>query len=62
MNCELCIFLSRKNPLSHIQDNIKLINELAKEASKDPWDWAPPEVDKKLIDKIEKIAIKDLNI
>ena len=30
MNCELCIFLSRKNPLSHIQDNIKLINELSK--------------------------------
>ena len=43
-----------------MQPVIKLINELAKEASKDPWDWTAPEADKKLIDQIEKIAIKDL--
>ena len=43
-----------------MQPVIKLINDLAKEASKDPWDWKAPEVNKDLIKKIEKIASKDL--
>ncbi len=43
-----------------MQPIIKLINDLAKEASKDPWDWKAPEVNKDLIKKIEKIASKDL--
>ena len=43
-----------------MQPVIKLINELAKEAAKEPWDWVAPEADKKLIDNIEKIAAKDL--
>ena len=43
-----------------MQPIIKLINELAKEAAKDPWDWNAPVADKKLIDQIEKIAVKDL--
>ena len=44
-----------------MQDVIKMINDFAKEAAKDPWDWASPKEDKKLIEKIEKIALKDLD-
>ena len=43
-----------------MQPVIKMINELAKEASKDPWDWNAPKTDTKLINKIDKIALKDL--
>ena len=43
-----------------MQPVIKLINDLAKEAAKDPWDWSAPEVDKELVKNIEKIATKDL--
>ena len=43
-----------------MQPVIKLINDLAKEAAKDPWDWTAPEVDKELVKNIEKIAAKDL--
>jgi len=43
-----------------MQPVIKMINDFAKEASKDPWDWKAPEEDKNLISQIEKIAAKDL--
>ncbi|MDC1173168.1 polyribonucleotide nucleotidyltransferase [Methylophilaceae bacterium] len=43
-----------------MQPVIKMINEFAKEASKDPWDWKAPEENKDLISQIEKIAAKDL--
>ena len=43
-----------------MQPVIKMINEFAKEAAKDPWDWTAQETDKALITKIEKIAAKDL--
>ncbi|MGE4596611.1 MAG: polyribonucleotide nucleotidyltransferase [Methylophilaceae bacterium] len=44
-----------------MQDVIKMINDFAKEAAKDPWDWNSPKEDKELIDKIKKIASKDLD-
>ena len=40
---------------------IKLINDFAKEAAKDPWDWSAPEPNKALIAEIAKLAEKDLN-
>ena len=43
-----------------MQPIIKMINEFAKEAAKDPWDWTAPTTDKKLVTQIEKIAAKDL--
>jgi len=43
-----------------MQPVIKMINEFAKEASKDPWDWTAQETNKDLVSKIEKIAAKDL--
>ena len=43
-----------------MQPVIKMINEFAKEAAKDPWDWNAPESDKALIAKIDKFAAKEL--
>ena len=43
-----------------MQPVIKMINEFAKEAAKDPWDWTAQETNKDLVSKIEKIAAKDL--
>ena len=43
-----------------MQPVIKMINDFAKEAAKDPWDWKAPEENKNLISQIEKIAAKDL--
>jgi polyribonucleotide nucleotidyltransferase len=43
-----------------MQPVIKMINDFAKEASKDPWDWKAPEENKDLISQIEKIGAKDL--
>jgi polyribonucleotide nucleotidyltransferase len=40
---------------------IKLINDFAKEAAKDPWNWSAPEPNKALIAEISKLAEKDLN-
>jgi len=40
---------------------IKMIASFAKEASKDPWDWKAPAVDKELISSIDKIASKELH-
>jgi len=43
-----------------MQPVIKMINDLAKDAAKDPWDWAPPATNKDIVSKVEKIAFKDL--
>jgi polyribonucleotide nucleotidyltransferase len=43
-----------------MQPIIKMINDFAKEAAKDPWDWKAPEENKNLISQIEKIASKEL--
>jgi len=43
-----------------MQPVIKMINEFAKEAAKDPWDWTAQETNKDLVSQIEKIAAKDL--
>jgi polyribonucleotide nucleotidyltransferase len=43
-----------------MQPVIKMINDFAKEASKEPWDWSAPVPDKELISKIEKVASNDL--
>lgn len=40
---------------------IKLINELAAEAGKEPWDWQPPEANTALIEKIEALVGADIN-
>ncbi|WP_018987601.1 polyribonucleotide nucleotidyltransferase [Methylophilus methylotrophus] len=44
-----------------MQPVIKMINELAAEAGKEPWDWTPPEPDTALIAKVEAIAAEDIN-
>jgi polyribonucleotide nucleotidyltransferase len=44
-----------------MQAAIRAINELADEAGKDDWDWAPPEPDTALIEKIRAIAEQPLN-
>jgi polyribonucleotide nucleotidyltransferase len=44
-----------------MQAVIKMINELAAEAGKDAWDWTPAEPDTALIEKISKLAAKDVN-
>ena len=43
-----------------MQPVIEMINEFAKEAAKDPWDWVAPETNKDLVKQIEKIASKEL--
>ncbi|CAM8276768.1 polyribonucleotide nucleotidyltransferase [Candidatus Methylopumilus universalis] len=44
-----------------MQAVIKMINELAKEVGKEPWDWVAPEPDKALIKKIHDLAAKDVH-
>ncbi|MFM9835551.1 MAG: polyribonucleotide nucleotidyltransferase [Methylophilaceae bacterium] len=44
-----------------MQAVIKLINEMATEAGKDAWDWVAPEPDTALIEKVAKLAEKDVN-
>ena len=44
-----------------MQAVINLINELADEAGKEPWDWTPPAVDEAMVARIAEIAEKDLN-
>ncbi len=44
-----------------IKKLVALINEFAAEAGKDAWDWTPPEPDTVLIEKIAKLAEKDVN-
>ena len=43
-----------------MQIAIQTINELSKEVKKPSWDWAPPPIDKNLVQSIEKAAAKDL--
>lgn len=44
-----------------MQAVINLINELATEAGKEPWDWEPPATDNALIEKISAMAANDIN-
>ncbi len=44
-----------------MQAVIQMINELADEAGKEPWDWTPPAVDEAMVAKIAEVAEKDLN-
>ena len=44
-----------------MQPVIKLINELAAEAGKDAWDWAAPEPDTALIEKVKNLIGKDVD-
>jgi polyribonucleotide nucleotidyltransferase len=44
-----------------MQAVINLINELAAEAGKEPWDWEPPATDNALIEKISAMAANDIN-
>jgi len=40
---------------------INLINELAAEVAKQPWDWAPPEADVAMQEKLHALAWDDIN-
>ena len=44
-----------------MQAVITMINELATEAGKEPWDWVAPEADTALIEKVAKLAADDVN-
>lgn len=44
-----------------MQAVIKMINEMAAEAGKDAWDWTAPEPDTALIEKVAKLAEKEVN-
>lgn len=43
-----------------MQAVISMINEMAHEAGKDAWDWVAPEPDTALIEKLAKLAEKDI--
>ncbi|MDR2220380.1 MAG: polyribonucleotide nucleotidyltransferase [Methylobacillus sp.] len=40
---------------------INLINELAAEVGNEPWDWAPPETDASMVEKLTALAANDIN-
>ncbi|CAG0987959.1 polyribonucleotide nucleotidyltransferase [Methylophilaceae bacterium] len=44
-----------------MQAVINVINELAAEVGKEPWDWVPPEADTALIEKVAALAAQDVN-
>jgi polyribonucleotide nucleotidyltransferase len=44
-----------------MQAVISLINELAAEVGKQPWDWAPPETDTAMVEKLNALAWEDIN-
>ncbi|HEX5539512.1 MAG TPA: polyribonucleotide nucleotidyltransferase [Methylophilaceae bacterium] len=44
-----------------MQAVINMINELAAEVGKEPWDWQPPEENTALIEKINSMAGADIN-
>ncbi|GBG13488.1 polyribonucleotide nucleotidyltransferase [Novimethylophilus kurashikiensis] len=46
---------------TEMQAVINMINELAAEAGKEPWDWTPPEADTALIEQLTALAGNDLN-
>ncbi len=44
-----------------IQAVVDLINELAAEVGKEPWDWTPPEPNTAIIDKVNALAAAEVN-
>lgn len=44
-----------------MQAVIQMINELAEEVGKEPWDWVPPEANTVLMEKVASIASHDIN-
>lgn len=44
-----------------IQAVVDLINELAAEVGKEPWDWTPPEPNTAIIDKVNALAATEVN-
>jgi polyribonucleotide nucleotidyltransferase len=44
-----------------MQAVINLINELAAEVGKQPWDWAPPATDAAMVEKLNSLAWDDIN-
>ncbi len=44
-----------------MQTVINMINELAAEAGKQPWDWTPPEADTAMQEKLSALAWNDIN-
>lgn len=44
-----------------MQAVIQMINELAEEVGKEPWDWVPPEANTVLMEKVASIASQDIN-
>lgn len=44
-----------------MQAVIDIINEMAAEVGKEPWDWNPPEANVALVEKVGAIAASDIN-
>lgn len=44
-----------------IQALVDMINEFAAEVGKEPWDWAPPEPNTAVIEKVTALAAADVN-
>ncbi len=44
-----------------MQAVISMINEMAAEVGKEPWDWTPPEANVELIGKVEALAASEIN-
>ncbi len=44
-----------------MQAVINAINELAAEVGNEPWDWAPPEADNAMLEKLNTLAWNDIN-
>lgn len=44
-----------------MQAVIQMINELAEEVGKEPWDWVPPEANTVLMETVASIASHDIN-
>jgi len=46
---------------NEMQAVINMINELAAEVGNEPWDWAPPEPNTTILEKLEASAANDIN-
>ena len=44
-----------------MQAVINMINELAAEVGKEPWNWVPPETDAVMVEKLTALAANDIN-
>ncbi|HSI22521.1 MAG TPA: polyribonucleotide nucleotidyltransferase [Methylophilaceae bacterium] len=44
-----------------MQAVINMINELAAEVGKEPWNWVPPETDAAMVEKLTALAANDIN-